>query len=307
MRYLKVLVVPIFLLLSPTFTSATYGQKSREISLKVTVTDSHGAVAAGLKQEWFSILENKSRLDITGLETSDEPSAVAILIDLSNSISVKSKKTYVDAVSRFIRTANPNNEYLIIGFNKEIRVIADWGRDQPQIEKSLSDAVQAAAKNGTALYDACNMALMKFPSSRFASHVLLLFSDGQDNASRLSFVKLREQLKQSPAILYAIGLFKQTTDASALSVEGQAVLDELSSVTGSIAYYPESDKALLAVPDQISLELSHEYRIRFRPATTMPDNKWHPVKIKLTLPERDDRGRKFTNLNVRSRDGYYDR
>ena len=68
-----------------------------------------------------------------------------------------------------------------------------------------------------------------------------------------------------------------------------------------------TDNAILAAADHISFELTNLYRIRFKPAATDPDGKWHPIKIKLTLPETDENGHKFGRLLVRSREGYYDR
>jgi VWFA-related protein len=137
--------------------------------------------------------------------------------------------------------------------------------------------------------------------------VLVLLSDGEDNASKLTFNKLRENIKQSSALLYAIGVPPKLSDESALSMEGQGVLDELSSISGANSYYPRSNKDMLAIADQISLQLRNQYRISFKPSSATPDNKWHAVKVKLTLPEKDDKGRKFGHLNIHSRSGYFDR
>ena len=273
----------------------------------MTVTDDHGGVAAGLKRDWFSVFEKKLPLQITGFESSDEPVSVAVLVDLSNSVKAATKKDSIQAVSRFIKTANPNNEYLIIGFNKEPTVIAGWGRDQPYIEKELGDAAQRGAKDGTALYDACELALTKLRLSKYDARAMLMVSDGQDNASQITFTTMRERLRESSVTLYAIGLFSEFNALSVLTLEGQGVLDELSAVSGGRGYYPKSDKEISIVSEHIALELRHPYRIRFRPASAMPDNKWHPIKIKLALPERDDKGHKFGHLNIQSREGYYDR
>jgi hypothetical protein len=64
---------------------------------------------------------------------------------------------------------------------------------------------------------------------------------------------------------------------------------------------------MLAIFEQMALELRYHYQLRFKPLLPSPDNKWHSVKIKLTLPERDQNGRKFAHLIMRSRLGYFDR
>lgn len=273
----------------------------------VTVTDDHAGVAAGLKRDWFSIFEKDSQLQISGFERSDEPASVIVLVDFSNSVKAQVRKDSILAVSRFMKMANPDNDYLIIAFNKDVRVIADWGRDPLPIEKELTDAAQVWGKDGTALYDACNLALTKLGSSRYSTRVLLLVSDGQDNASKLTFKSLRDQIKESSTLLYAIGLFSGFDNSSTLALEGQGVLDELSFVSGGRGFYPNTDKEVSVIVEHIAQVLRYLYRIRFRPASAIPDNKWHPIKIKLTLPEKDDKGRKVANLKVRSREGYYDR
>ncbi|HYW73843.1 MAG TPA: VWA domain-containing protein, partial [Pyrinomonadaceae bacterium] len=180
------------------------GQSAREMSLDVTVADDKGIVATGLKREWFTISENKSPLQITGFETSDEPASVAVIVDLSNSISVESKKAFIQAVSQLIKSANAHNDYLIVGFNREISVIADWSHDQSQIEKQLAVASQVV-KEQTALYDACSFALTKLASRTLSRRALVILSDGQDTVSKLTFGKLRDQIRASSTIVYAVG------------------------------------------------------------------------------------------------------
>jgi VWFA-related protein len=306
LRHQRLLISILFLLTSFTFTISIFGQSSfRELSLNVTVTDDNGGVAVGLKREWFSVVEQKSQLQVTGLEASDEPASVIVAVDFSGSIPGYLKEDFIQVVSRFMRTANPRNEYLILGFATDVTVITDWGRDLAAIKNGLS-AAQRQTKDGTLLYDACSEALKRFGAGRYPLHVLLVLSDGQDNNSKLNFTKLREQLRQSSAILYALDATRRFDPSEPLALEGKGILDELAFITGGNAYYPASGKELLAAVDQISLELSHQYRISFKPALVAPDDKWHPVKIKLTLPERDDKGRKFTHVNIRSRQGYYD-
>jgi Ca-activated chloride channel family protein len=306
-RRYRALVTVLVFLISLIFTASEFGQSSREISFNVTVVDDKGGIAAGLKREWFSIVENKSQLPISGFETPNEPASVVVLVDFSNSASADSRKASIQAVSHFISAANPENDYLIVAFNKEVTMIADWGRDQSSIEKQLNEAAQREAKDGTALYDACNLGLTRLAASKYPSRVLLLLSDGQDNGSKLTFNKLRDEIKESSVVLYAIGAMARFSDSSALGMEGQGILGELSTISGGDSFYPRSDKDMLAIAEQISLELRNRYRISFKPTSATPDDKWHAVKIKLTLPERDDKGRKFGHVNIHSRLGYYDR
>src|SRR5437879_5520285 len=89
-RYRALLTVLVFLI-SLILTASEFGQSSREISFNVTVVDDKGGIAAGLKREWFSIVENKSQLSITGFETPNEPASVVVMVDFSNSVSAYSR------------------------------------------------------------------------------------------------------------------------------------------------------------------------------------------------------------------------
>ena len=295
-------------------TTTVFGQASssaaKTVSLTVIVTDDDGRTVSGLAREQFSVFEKTTQLDIAEFDSFDKPASVAFLFDLSESVPVPFKNAAGQAAYQFIQKSNQANDYLIVGFDKETMLLGDWGMDQQGVKKALDEVVHYTPKRNTALYDACSMTLKRLESSKYSTHVLLLFSDGQDNMSKLSFKRLREELKESSATLYTIGLVNQVDVGSSLGMEGQGVLGELASVSGGKAYYPPTSRntrELQDVLDQISLELSHHYTIRFSSPSATPDNKWHAIKVKLTLPPKDKQGHKYPHLNVRSRGGYYAR
>jgi Ca-activated chloride channel family protein len=311
-RYLKFPEAACLFFVAINLIPATaFGQTSasapREISLIVTVTDDEGRFASGVERESFSVFEKNTQLQITSFETFDKPTSVVFLFDLSGSMEDRGKDAAVEAAYQFVQKSNRDNDYLVIGFDEKIKSITDWGSDRDGIKKALTEVLQHKPKNETALYDACDVVLKKLESSKYATRVLMLFTDGQDNMSKLSFKRLLEELKESSVSLYAIGLLGGSDVGNALGMEGQGVLDELASVTGARAYYPRTDKELQDVLDQIALELSHRYTIRFNSPAATADGKWHTIKIKLTVPPRDSQGNKYPHLNVRSRLGYYDR
>jgi Ca-activated chloride channel family protein len=89
-------------------------------------------------------------------------------------------------------------------------------------------------------------------------------------------------------------------DAGSITgMQGQAFLDELTSVTGGKAFYPQTDVEMDEIFERIALELRHQYSIGFTPKDFTPDGKWHKTKVKVKPP------RGISRLTVRTREGYY--
>jgi Ca-activated chloride channel family protein len=300
------LLLAILWITAVSAIAQTSAPASREISVDVVVTDDQGALAIGLERGWFSVSEKSTQLQITTFEVHDKPASIVFLFDLSASIGPSSKNSATAAAYDFVKTHNVDNEYLIIGFHKAIVAIYDWDRDQQNIQRSLIEIANHTPKHETALYEACSVALKKLESAHNSNQVLVLFSDGLDTVSEFSLKALREELKKSAATVYSVAAFNDRNMGIPLGMEGHDTLEELASVSGGRAFYPRNDQELRNVLANISLELSHRYTIRFSPPLSTPDNKWHPIRIKLTLPPRDEKGLKFRHLNVRARQGYYD-
>jgi Ca-activated chloride channel family protein len=128
---------------------------------------------------------------------------------------------------------------------------------------------------------------------------VLLISDGQDNSSRYTFSELRRLLKESDVLIYAIGILDGGDMGSTLGVAGQAILDELASVSGGKAFFPSSGAEMNEIFERIALELRHQYSIGYKPSNFVNDGKWHKLKVKVTPP------RGLPRLFVRSKEGYY--
>ncbi|MCA1557129.1 MAG: VWA domain-containing protein, partial [Acidobacteria bacterium] len=128
---------------------------------------------------------------------------------------------------------------------------------------------------------------------------IILISDGQDNDSRYTFSEVRKLLKESDVVLYGIGILGGNDPGSAQGMEGQSILDELSSVSGGKAFFPNSGAEMDEIFERIALELRHQYSIGYKPKNLTLDGKWRKLKVKVTPP------RGLPRLFVRSRDGYY--
>ena len=275
------------------------------IVMTVTVTDKNGRYVSGLDKSAFTIYDNKVPQEIGFFTAKDEPTSIGVIFDVSNSVVEHGREYLVaarDAFLRFIKLSNSENEYFVIGFTDRARLLVDWTHDGEVVEDGLSKLDLTSKKvSQTALYDACYLGIEKMQGRTYPKQAILLISDGLDNESRHTFTGLREQLRASGVLLYSI--YISTTDPqSSLAMDGQAVMNELSSITGGMALLPDSKKKVEESFDRIGIELQHQYLLGFKLLSDKADGKWHQVKIKVTPPTTMLH---ISNPHARSREGYY--
>jgi len=266
------------------------------ITLTVTVTDTYGRYVSGLSQKAFSVFDDKQPQEITFFSDDDAPVSVGVIFDVSGSMSGDKIKRARDALAKFIQTSHNSDEYFLIAFNSRAQLLLDKTRNGDSVLDKLS-FVQT--RNQTALYDACYLGVEKVQRGAHPKRALLLISDGQDNNSRYTFNEVRRLLKESDVVLYSIGILSGSDSGSALGMEGQGILDELSGVSGGKAFFPRSAPEMDDIFEQIALELRHQYSIGYKPSNFSNDGKWHKIKVKVTPP------RGLPRLFVRSKEGYY--
>lgn len=270
--------------------------KTDLVTLTLTVQDLYGRYVSGLTKKAFSVFDNNQQQDITFFSDTDAPISVGILFDVSGSMAkdkiVKARK----ALEKFVATSHPSDEYFLIAFNSRAQLLMDRTRDGEAVLRKLT---LVEPKQNTALYDAVYLGVEKVTRGSHQKRALLIISDGQDNASRYNFGEVRRLMKESDVVTYAVGILGGGDASSTLGMQGQAFLDELTSVTGGKSFYPQSDVEMDEIFERIALELRHQYSIGYTPKDFAPDGKWRKVKVKVKPP------RGLPRLTVRSRDGYY--
>jgi Ca-activated chloride channel family protein len=283
--------------------SSRLGQESEQvtintdlITLTVTVTDSYGRYVSGLDQSAFTVLDDKVPQEIAFFSDEDAPVSVGIIFDVSGSMGGDKIKTAREALSHFIETSHEMDEYFLIGFNTRAQLLLDRTRNGNAVIDKLTFV---EPKHNTALYDACYLGVEKITRGTHPKRALLLISDGQDNESRYTFSDLRRLLKETDVVLYSIGIVGAHDANSTLGMQGQGILDELSSVSGGKAFFPSTDAEMNEIFERIALELRHQYSIGYKPANFVNDGQWHRIKVKVKPP------RGLPQLFVRSKEGYF--
>lgn len=269
--------------------------KTDLVTLTLTVNDIYGRYVSGLTKEAFTVFDNNVEQEITFFSDADAPVSIGIVFDVSDSMSGEKIAKARTALERFINTSHPSDEYFLIAFNNRAQLLLDRTRDGEAVLQKLT---LVDPRNNTALYDAAYLGIEKVTRGAHQKKAILIISDGQDNSSRYNFNEVRRFLKESDVVVYAIGI--NDGDASTpLGMEGQAFLEELASVTGGKAFFPQTNVEMDEIFERIALELRHQYSVGYTPKDFQPDGKYHKVKVKVKPP------RGLPRLTVRSREGYY--
>ena len=270
--------------------------KTDLVTLTLTVTDYYGRYVSGLTKDAFTVIDEGEEQELTFFSDSDAPVSIGILFDVSGSMSGEKISKARKALERFINTSHPNDEYFLIAFNSRAQLLMDRTRDGEAVLQKLT---LVEPKNNTALYDACYLGVERVTRGAHQKKAILIISDGQDNSSRYNFKEVRRMLKESDVSIYSVGIMDGRDAGSMEGMQGQAFLDELSSVTGGKSFYPSTSVELDEIFERIALELRHQYSVGYTPKNFQPDGKWHKVKVKVKPP------RGLPRLTVRNRDGYY--
>jgi Ca-activated chloride channel homolog len=266
------------------------------ITMTVTVTDTYGRYVSGLDKKAFKVFEDKVEQEIEYFSDDDAPVSVGVIFDVSGSMSGEKIRKAREALSRFIETSHGSDEYFLIAFNSRAQLLMDKTRDGDAVLDKLTFVETRA---NTALYDACYLGVEKVTRGAHPKRAILLISDGQDNNSRYTFSEVRRLLKESDVVLYSVGILGGNDPGSSLGMDGQAILEELSAVSGGKAFFPNTSAEMDELFERIALELRHQYSIGYRPKNFALDGKWRKLKVKVTPP------RGLPRLFVRSREGYY--
>jgi Ca-activated chloride channel family protein len=276
--------------------SAPVRIKTDLVTFTLTVMDLYGRYVSGLNKNAFTVTDNNQEQEITFFSDSDAPVSVGILFDVSGSMSGEKIQKARKALSRFINSSHPGDEYFLIAFNSRAQLLLDRTRDGDAVLQKLT---LVSPKQNTALYDAVYLGIERVTRGTHQKRALLIISDGQDNSSRYNFGEVRRLMKESDVVTYAVGIIDGGDLGSQVGMQGQAFLDELTSVTGGKSFYPASDIEMDEIFERIALELRHQYSIGYTPKDFQPDGKWRKVKVRVKPP------RGLPRLTVRTREGYY--
>jgi Ca-activated chloride channel family protein len=269
------------------------------VSLNVTVTDGTQAgvkYVTGLEQDDFEVFEDGTKQAITFFSRVQQPIALAILLDTSNSMEEKIA-TAQEAAIGFVRRMRKEDAMEVIEFNSQVRIPQPFTSDAGALERAIR---QTTVNGSTSLYNAIYVSLRELKKERAQSaeeirrQAIVVLSDGDDTSSLVEYDEVLNLAKRSETAIYAIGLRQSETGRPHFK-EAEFVLRQLSQETGGRVFFPSSVTELTKIYEQISEELASQYSIAYSSKNPMRNGAWRRIDVRMTKP----------GLAARARRGYY--
>jgi VWFA-related protein len=262
------------------------------VVLHATVIDRQGGFVSDLRQQDFEVLEDGKPQQIRVFTNEDVPVTVGLVVDHSSSM--RPKLAEVTAAARtFVKLSNPEDEMFVVNFNEHASLGLPPRLRFTDSVAELEAAITAAPADGqTALYDAIAKALDELQAGSRDKKVLIVVSDGGDNASALSQAQVMRLAGRSSAVIYTIGIFDEDDGD-----QNPGMLKHLAQVTGGEAFLVEQVSEIVAISKRIARDIRHQYTIGYAPANVTRDGASHAIRVHAHAKGRE-------RLSVRTRTSY---
>jgi VWFA-related protein len=268
------------------FTSDT-----RLVPLNVTVTDKSGRLVTNLPEGAFQVFENGVLQPIKIFKREDVPISLGLIID--NSGSMREKRQAVESAAlALVRDSNREDEVFVVNFNDEPYLDTDFTNDISKMEQGLT---KIDSRGGTAMRDAIRVSIdhLKEKAKR-DKKVILVVTDGNDNASSVSLEALVRLAEQDDVLVYAIGLL--TDEEKREASKAKRALGELVENTGGQVYYPKDVSEVERIAHEVAHNIRNQYTIAYTPVNLALDGTYRQIKVVVRAPG---------NPIAHARSGYY--
>ncbi|MEO8594620.1 MAG: VWA domain-containing protein [Candidatus Solibacter sp.] len=262
------------------------------VVLNATVRDQKGRVASDLGQQDFEIFEDGVQQTLKLFRHEDIPVTVGLVIDHSGSM--RPKMVSVTAAARtFIQSSSPDDQMFVVNFNENVTrglppAIAFTSRPE-ELARAISDT---PATGKTALYDAVWKAREWVAGGSRDKKVLIVISDGGDNASTHTLADVLQAAHQSNIQVYTIGIFDPDDPD-----KNPSVLRQLALATGGEAFVPNEWSDVVSVCESIAKDIRTQYTLGYLSSAATRAGAYHSIKVRA-------RGAGKAKLSVRTRSGY---
>ena len=298
------------------------------INVTATITDGDGRFVSGLQQSDFTVYDDGVRQDINYFSSERVPVSLGILLDASGSMTREKMSAARTAINRFIyELLGPEDELFFAEFANEPSLTQGWTTDRAAISRAVREV---SPTGGTAIYDAVATAIPKAETGRHRKKALLVISDGNDTNSDVKVGELRQQIRESEVLVYALGIdgtprpatqppFRRPPVPTPFPIPGRPgrprfpqifggggqwqrvpgervnadALREITDDTGGRTEIVRGADGLDSATARIADELSRQYTLAYV-STRERDGRWHTIKVEV----------KNRRLTVRARRGY---
>jgi len=270
-----------------------FHSQSDLVVLHVNVFDGKSDAVPDLPQDAFLVVEDNTPQNITFFSGADVPVAVGLIVDNSGSM-IARRNTVLAGGRTFVGSSHPEDELFTVIFNEHIRYglpdAMKFTTNQAHLQAALN---RYPAGGKTAFYDAVIAGLDHLDEATLQKHVLVVLSDGEDNASSHSEKDMLDRARRSDAIIYTVS----SKDTGTGQPGDDGALKRLAEATGGLAYFPKSENGVVEAFNEIAANIRRGYSIGYVPTNTVRDGSFRNVKVMV-------RRKGVNHLSVRSRHGY---
>ncbi|PYV47199.1 MAG: VWA domain-containing protein, partial [Acidobacteria bacterium] len=245
-----------------------------EVVLHATVRNRKGTPVAGLGKDNFQIFEDGVPQTMKHFSHEDIPVTAGLVIDNSGSMRPKRAEVIAAALA-FAASSNPQDQMFLVNFNEHVSFGLPHGTLFTDRSEQLKTAMSTVIADGeTALYDAVAVALEHLKQGIRDKKVLIVVSDGADNASVHTKAQMLELATQSDAIVYSLGIYEPDDPD-----RNPHVLSELSKASGGEAFFPESLREVVPICERIAHEIRNQYTISYIPTNQKLDGTYRVIQV----------------------------
>ena len=269
---------------------ARFTSSSELVVLHVTVLDRKSGYVSGLTRDAFTVYEDGAAQPVGFFEDADIPVTVGLVIDSSISMH-RHRDAIVAAGTTFVESSHDDDELFTIYFNEHVWPGLPDGQLFTNNRELLRQSfAQMRTRGQTALFDGLQAALTRLERGHSQKKVLIVVSDGGDNASKAKFDDVLQAALRMDAVIYAVSIPDQyETEAR------PDVLKKLAAVTGGEAHFPRNMSQVTSTFERIARDIRSGYVIGYTPP---PAGKgYRAVRVAVQSPGR-------RSLTVRARSGY---
>ena len=272
------------------------------VNLGVAVIDKAGAAVAGLTQADFVVYEEGRKQELryfaadgarmpTGPDGERPPLHIGLVFDTSGSMAADMELARSAAI-KFLNRLPRAEDMTIVDFDTEVRIAT---YDQNDFTRLVARLRGRKPDGWTALWDAVGVYLGG-SQDQSGQKVLIVFTDGGDTRSTLTYVDLLNALKASDVSVYAIGFLEH--QPSSVRTQQRLQLAQLADLTGGQAFFPVSMKEVESMYDRIVAEIDSRYLLGYVSSDRRTDGSWRSVEVRLTRPD-------LRQVKIRTRKGYF--
>jgi Ca-activated chloride channel family protein len=275
------LAVPVALSGQPTFKAGT-----QVVPLYVTVLDAERRLVPDLAREDFEVLDNGKPVTLTQFSNEPEPFSVVVMLDTSASMT-GSLDLLKEAAEQFVIRLLPEDRGMVGAFSDKIQFpVASFTSDRDDLAGALREL---GFGNPTRLYDAIEASIQQLREVQ-GRRVVLVFTDGDDTASKIGMGKVLDQARADEVMIYTIGLESVFFNGQyKVRTRPDRGLRKLSDETGGGYFELKNTDDLGPTFTRVAQELHSQYVLGFAPAT---DGKLHKLEVRLKKLGMTARARK---------------